>query len=65
MSDADINAAIRARYAEEAATYRESANHWLRYAMRNDSLGETARRKHLHCLHLAWTAEARADSVRT
>ena len=64
MTAAEINEAIRARYVEEAVGYRESAAYWLQYAMRNDSLGETARRKHLHCLHLAWTAESRAAAVR-
>lgn len=59
----DTDAAIRANYAEEAEAYRESAALWLPHVMRTDSLGETARRKYLHCLYRAWTAEARAAAV--
>ncbi|MER5653459.1 hypothetical protein ABT076_10630 [Streptomyces sp. NPDC002131] len=61
MTDADINSSIRARYAEEAAAYNEAAAKWLQYAMRNDSLGETARRLHLRCLARAWRAEGIAS----
>ncbi|MEV6696256.1 hypothetical protein AB0M68_03710 [Streptomyces sp. NPDC051453] len=58
MTDEEIEEAVRVHYVEEAAQYRDAATRWLPYAMRNDSLGETARRRHLHCLHMAWRAEA-------
>ncbi len=48
------------RYLEEAAAYRQAAEKWRAHALRSDSLGEAARRKHTKCLARAWKAEALA-----
>jgi len=48
------------RYLEDAAAYRKSAEKWRVHSLRNDSLGETARRLHTKSLARAWKAEALA-----
>lgn len=61
----DLNAAVVANLEEAITGYTQSAENWRPHLLRNDSLGECARRKHLHCLSKKWKAEQQlADILR-
>jgi len=53
----DLNAAVAVNLEEAIAGYTQSAESWRPHLLRNDSLGECARRRHLHCLDRKWRAE--------
>jgi hypothetical protein len=54
---AQIDAAIAATLEEAITGYTQSAENWRPHLLRNDSLGECARRRHLHCLAQKWRYE--------
>jgi hypothetical protein len=53
----DLKTAVTANLEETIAGYTQSAESWRPHLLRNDSLGECARRRHLHCLEKKWQAE--------
>jgi hypothetical protein len=55
--DTDLNTAITANLEEAITGYTQSAENWRPHLLRNDSLGECARRRYLHCLSKKWKAE--------
>lgn len=51
------NADVIASLNQVIAGYKRSAEAWSPHLLRNDGLGECARRRYLECLAMVWRAE--------
>lgn len=57
MTGHDADDAVVANLQQAITGYTQSAEKWRPHYLRNDSLGECARRVHLKCLAKRWKAE--------